>query len=890
MLLRRLKNRIIESDLELHDKLFVLLSGVALLALIIIFFVGIIIGETGTDLLMLGGAILIAGLLSMFAIVKRKIGIMAGLFSFIIVFFLLPVTFFTGGAIFGGGPLWFVFAILFISLTLRRKVKLIFLHALIFVSAACYAFAYKYPSYVTSHDYTMAYLDSFISLLLIMSSISIMITFVTKLYTLENEKAEARKKEIEELNASQNHFFSSMSHEIRTPINTIIGLNEMILREDVSAEVAEDAANIQSASKMLLHLINDILDMSKLESGKMQLNMDSYNIGDMLSDVVGMLWIRAKDKGLEFHVDLEPDMPSGYLGDEVRIKQILINVINNSIKYTKTGSVTLSIQCAKQDNGMANVIFTVTDTGIGIKKENIPYLFTAFKRVEEDRNKYIEGTGLGLSIVKQFVDMMGGKITVNSVYTKGSTFIIEIPQKIVDEESVGEFGLENRAAMQMRETYHRSFEAPSARVLVVDDNASNLMVVKKLLRDTLVKIDTVESGKEALEKTLEIEYNVIFMDHMMPEMDGIECLKKIRAQAGGRCKQSKIVALTANSGADNQQLYVREGFDGYLLKPISGEAIEQELYRQLPREMVVVSDDDAAILEESTAWMQKHNKKTDVVITTESVADIPKSLLKKHNIAVIPYLVETEAGLFEDGFEIESHGLISYMNRDNNLAWTKAPSVDEHEAFFAEQLAKANNVIHMSISKKVNNSGCEIAMEAAGIFENVTVFDTGNLSSGQGIMVLEACRMAEEGMPVDKILANLERMKSKIHSNFIVDNMDYLAKSGQVGEYLSSIAKAFNVHPVMLLHNGKMSVGGFYFGSRERAWRKYINRMVNKMSTADKKYLFVTYVGLSQKDIEEIRSIIANRLNFENVYFQKASPAIAVNCGPETFGLLYMDE
>jgi DegV family protein with EDD domain len=393
-----------------------------------------------------------------------------------------------------------------------------------------------------------------------------------------------------------------------------------------------------------------------------------------------------------------------------------------------------------------------------------------------------------------------------------------------------------------------------------------------------------------LEKTLEKEYNVIFMDHMMPEMDGIECLKKIRSQAGGRCKQSKIVALTANAGSDNQQLYVREGFDGYLLKPVSGEAIEHELYRQLPRDVVIVSDEDVAILEESTAWMQTHNKKVDVVITTESVADIPKALLKKHNIAVIPHLVETEDGLFEDGFEIESHGLISYMNKGDNVAWTKAPSIEAHEAFFAEQLAKANNVIHISLSSKVNNSGCDVAMEAAGIFENVTVFDTGHLSSGQGIMVLEACRMAEEGMSVDEIIPRLEKLRSKIHSNFIVENMDYLAKSGQMGEYVSSIANAFNVHPVMILRAGKMVVGGFYFGSRERAWRKYINRMIGKMGSANKRYLFVTYVGLTQKDIAEIKEILANRVHFDNVYFQKASPAIAVNSGPGTFGLLYMDE
>ena len=889
MLYKKIRKMILESDLNLENKLFALLSGVAIVSMVVIFFVGIGIGESFTDLLMLGGAIIIAGLLFAFAILKGKISIMAGVFSFIIVFFLLPVTFFTGGGIYGGGPLWFVFAILFTSLTLKRRLRRFFYVAQLLIIAACYGFAYHHPTYVTMHSNKVAYMDSFISLVLIMTAITIMITFVTRLYQLENDKAESRKREIEELNASQNHFFSSMSHEIRTPINTIIGLNEMILREDVSTEVAEDAANIQSASKMLLHLINDILDMSKLESGQMTLSNEPYNIGDMLSDVVGMLWIRAKEKGLEFHVDLQPDMPAGYLGDEVRMKQILINVINNSIKYTKAGSVTLSIQCERKDDGMANLIYTIADTGIGIKKENIPYLFTAFKRVDEERNKYIEGTGLGLSIVKQFVDIMGGKITVNSVYTKGSTFVIEIPQKITDENAVGEFGIENRAALKERKVYHKSFEAPEARVLVVDDNMSNLMVVTKLLRDTRVMIDTVESGAAALLKTLEREYHVIFMDHMMPEMDGIECLKRIRSQAGGRCKNAKVVALTANAGAENKALYDREGFDGYLLKPVSGEAVEYELYRQLPRDLVIVTDNDAAILEESMAWMHEHKKKIAVAITTESVADIPKALVKKHNIAIIPHMVETDDGVFEDGFEIDANGLISYMSK-NNAAWTKAPRIEEHEAFFAEQLENANNVIHLSITDKVNHSGCATAREAAGIFDNVTVFDTEHLSGGQGLMTLEACRMAEEGMSAEDIIENLKVMRTKVHTSFVVNSMDYLSRSGQVNPHTADIANAFSVHPVLVMRSGYMKVGGFYFGSRERSWKKYIDKVIRGMENADHKTLFVLYVGLSQRELNVVKEMIGDRVQFDNVYFQKASPAIAVNCGPGSFGLIYMDK
>ena len=253
--------------------------------------------------------------------------------------------------------------------------------------------------------------------------------------------AERQRKEIEMLNKSQNSFFSNMSHEIRTPINTIIGLNEMILREDVSEEVVEDAVNIKAAGKLLLNLINDILDMSKFQSGSMQLLIEPYHTGDMLSDIVGMLWIRAKDKKLDFNVDVSPDIPAELVGDEVRIKQILINVINNAIKYTKEGSVSLTVQCEINADKTCKMIYMVSDTGIGIKSEDIPYLFSAFKRVDETTTKHIEGTGLGLSIVKQLVDIMGGKITVNSVYKKGSTFIIEIPQRIESDGSVVKYVL-----------------------------------------------------------------------------------------------------------------------------------------------------------------------------------------------------------------------------------------------------------------------------------------------------------------------------------------------------------------------------------------------------------------------------------------------------------------
>ena len=707
--------------------------------------------------------------------------------------------------------------------------------------------------------------------------------YTIRINTLTFEK---QKKEIDDLNKAQNRFFSSMSHEIRTPINTIIGLNEMILREKVSDEVAEDAANIRAASNMLLHLINDILDMSKISSGQMKLTPVAYRPGDMLSDLVGMLWLRAREKGLDLHVEIAPDIPSELYGDEVRIKQILINVLNNAIKYTKKGSVTLSIQCNGINDGKADIVYSVKDTGIGIRKESIPYLFTAFKRVDEETNRYIEGTGLGLSIVKELTELMGGSVTVNSVYTQGSTFVVEIPQIVNDYSEIGNINLEEKHKSNMSGNYKCSFEAPKARVLAVDDNESNLLVIRKLLRDTKVGLDTVDSGAAALEMTLERAYDVIFMDHLMPEMDGIEAFHAIRNQVGGMSREAKVVALTANAGTDMRKLYSDEGFDGYLVKPVSSREIEAELMRLLPDDLVTVTSADDNIIENSMLWLDDHKKKRAIAITTESVADIPSELLSKYGIAVIPHKVATEDGVFADGLEIDSDGLLDYM-RENTVVTTHVPTVKEHEDFFAKALSSANNIIHLTVSTRVNNSGYDEAKEGAAAFDNVVVFDSRHLSSGQGILAIEACRLASEGLSVGEILNRLTFFRNNIHTNFIVDNLDYLARSGQVSLRLASVFKALMCHPVINMKNGRMSTSEFYFGSRYHAWNRYINRCLANVTDIDTKMLFITYVGLSKKDIDLIRNIVEKRVHFENVYVQKASPAIAVNAGPGTFGLLY---
>ncbi len=713
--------------------------------------------------------------------------------------------------------------------------------------------------------------------------VKMFLQFSYRSYYIYNE---IQKKEISDLNTAQNHFFSSMSHEIRTPINTIIGLNEMTLRENVSDEVAENSVNIRAAGNILLHLINDILDMSKISSGQMNLSLSSYHPGDMLSDIVGMMWIRCKEKGLDFHVEVSPDIPAELYGDEVRIKQILINLLNNAIKYTQKGSVTLSIQCRDVGEGNALIEYYVTDTGMGIKKENIPYLFDSFKRVDEDKNKYIEGTGLGLSIVKQLTELMGGSVSVNSVYTSGSTFVVSIPQKVTDSKSIGKISFEEKRKRNQSGNYKCSFEAPEAKILAVDDNASNLLVITKLLRDTRVLVDTAESGRRALEMTLLKNYDLILMDHMMPEMDGIECMHKIRDQVGGLSRDAKVIALTANAGSEDRKLYAKEGFDGYIVKPINSSELENELIRLLPQNLVTIMGTDDDIVEQSIQWMEGNTRKKSIIITTESVADIPRVLKERYNILTIPHKVETESGIFADSEEVDSDGLLEYINSDGKVI-THEPSVEEHEEFFAKALLSASNVIHISVSSRVAHSGYDNAVAAARSFDNVTVFDTSHLSSGQGIIAIEASILASEGLSVGEIIRRLSTFRLSVKTSFIVDSLDFLAKSGQIGKKVAAVGDALMFHPVIDMIGGKMVTNRFFFGTRHHAWGRYISSTLVNVSDIDKKNLFITYVGLTRKELDYIVDMVEKRVHFENVYFQKAAPSISVNCGPGTFGILF---
>ncbi len=399
-------------------------------------------------------------------------------------------------------------------------------------------------------------------------------------------KSEKKKQEAIVAREAQAKFLANMSHEIRTPINAVIGMDEMILRECDDADIREYAGNIKRASNMLLGLVNDILDFSKIESGQFELVEEEYDLVPLIKDEKLILSTRAGGKPISIIVEVDSNLPSRLVGDELRIKQIITNLISNAVKYTKEGSVTLKVFYEWIGADIIKLCFSVTDTGIGIKKEDISKLFDNFKRLEIDKNRNIQGTGLGLSIAKQLTELMNGDIVVVSEYGKGSKFTLSIPQKVVDRKPIGDIEDILNSTSANETTQSGIFVAPEAKILIVDDNAMNLSVIKALLKQTQIKVDTATSGKECLKMTSHKKYDMILLDHMMPELDGVATLKIMRDDKNNPNRNGIIIALTANAVAGCREMYLEYGFTDYFSKPIQADKFDEMLLKYLPNDLI----------------------------------------------------------------------------------------------------------------------------------------------------------------------------------------------------------------------------------------------------------------------------------------------------------------
>ncbi len=452
----------------------------------------------------------------------------------------------------------------------------------------------------------------------------LILSIIHQLYAVK----EAQKETAMAIRASEtkSNFLANISHEIRTPMNAILGMDEMILRESRGNEkITKYASDIKSAGNMLLAIINDVLDLSKIESGKAELISVDFDTCSVINDIINITRKRAEDKGLSDTFDAAPDIPRRMSGDEIRVRQIMLNIINNAVKYTEKGGVEIYVETAREDveeadqGGTVTLVVTVKDTGIGIKEEDLGNLFQPFDRLEQTKNRNIEGTGLGLNIADKYIQMMGGRIDVSSVYGEGSVFTARIPLGIVDDTPIGDFTDAIRQRREEPEEYRTEVIAPNARALVIDDNEMNLEVISGLMESTQVKVDTALSGPEGMEKMEERRYDIIFLDQMMPGMDGVTTLAHMRSRFDMR--GVSVIALTADAVVGAREFYLEKGFDDYLSKPVKGDALEKMLIRHLPSGMLLTREDIERIsAAEEKRRLDNEKLKSVIVVDPDSNA------------------------------------------------------------------------------------------------------------------------------------------------------------------------------------------------------------------------------------------------------------------------------
>lgn len=561
----------------------------------------------------------------------------------------------------------------------------------------------------TAFDYFIKYAFGYTLECILLFLISLTVIRYEKMLIEEVKGEESKRKKAELENKQKSEFLAEMSHEIRTPINAVMGMNEMILRETSDKSITAYANTIKSAGKSLLMIVNDILDFSKIQSGKLEIVNEEYDTFNSWLDTINLYGSQVSGKGLDFEIQISENIPERLKGDEYRIKQVVGNLLSNSIKYTEKGFVNLRVdfEFDENDDTKGDMVVSVIDSGIGIKFDDIPKLFKDYGRVDIEKNRKIEGTGLGLKICKQLVEMMDGELTVSSVYGEGSVFSIRFPQTVISKNPIGCFEerfVEDDAKTEKNENKVRVI-AKDADILIVDDNDMNIMVAENLLKKCEARIDSVMSGLLCIEAVVKKHYDIIFLDHMMPDMDGIETLHKLREAYSDYVKGTSIVVLTANAIKGAKEKYLEEGFDDYISKPISTEELDRILMENLPANKVFVEDgpvkeqinmdggfsgyakynldidkalelmdgEMAIFLEMVDVFIKDKPGKREKMVNALNAGDMP-------NYAILVHALKSNArtvGAFVLGNMAYAEELES---KANNIAFIEA----DHEALFAE--------------------------------------------------------------------------------------------------------------------------------------------------------------------------------------------------------------
>jgi signal transduction histidine kinase/ActR/RegA family two-component response regulator len=596
-MLKKIKDALkflIREELEIQHRLMNIILSVGTVALLVCIVFDFLVG-TGARTFWILLLLMVSFLLALYlANVRNKPDAASIILGVAANYILMPMLYFTEGGKESAMPMWLMVAALFIWLIVRGWPCLLIYIGDVILYGSLIMIEYYHPELVMPMaDRKMEHVDYIFAIAATVLMFGIIFKFQSRIYEQKRKQLEEKEKELTELNASleaaneaKSDFLARMSHEIRTPINAVIGMDEMILRESNERDILDYATNIESASHTLLSLINDILDFSKIESGLMKVIPDEYEIYSLLNDCYSMLKIRAGNKGLKLNLEYNADLPARLYGDEIRIRQVITNLLTNAVKYTDEGSITFRVDFQGRDEGSIDLIVSVKDTGRGISEQGLESIFDSFQRADEKKNRNIEGTGLGLAITKQLVDLMGGSIHVESTPGEGSVFTVVIPQDIRSDEKLGSLSERLNGKKSSGENYRESFRAPGAKILVVDDVAVNHKVVKLLLKKTGIRIETADSGPECLEKYGSDHYDMILLDHMMPDMDGIEVLNRMAESEKYKEERTPVIALTANAVLGAEKEYLDAGFDDYLTKPVQGADLERIILKYLPPELV----------------------------------------------------------------------------------------------------------------------------------------------------------------------------------------------------------------------------------------------------------------------------------------------------------------
>lgn len=828
---------------------------------------------------------IVMGLIVRVLLKKGKTDIAILMVGSLIAFVMFPVSFFFNGGIHGGASIWFTVPFIYSYLLLSVKKRKIFLGLVLLDDVLVFLLAYFHPEYIVPMDNVcLAYVDTFFSIIIVGICMGGIIRFQIRLYQAESSLAFQQKEKIEKLSNSREQFFASMSHELRSPINSIVGLNELIMRETGNVKVQEYSRDIFQTSRILLNLINDILDFSQIEVQKMNIVKLPYDTKNMFQEILDMITVRMQEKDLEFRVQVDETLPKKLIGDKKRIQQILLNLLTNAVKYTKEGSVTLIVNGERLGEQKVRMTISVEDTGIGIKKENLDFLYDAFRRISEENNAKIEGSGLGLAITKQLVGLMGGEIKVDSIYTKGSKFTVILNQEIEDETPIEDVNFMSHQ-MEQLDKYVPTFQAAEGRILIVDDSMVNLKIITKLLSETKMQIDTAISGEEGLQRTKEKFYHVILLDNRMSGMSGSRTCREIRRQENGLCRDSEIILCTAELADVAQKIVEENGFSGYLEKPLDGIRLERMILEYLPEDLVEQCEKRQIYEQKEVTFF--HRRKKKICITTDSICDLPEEILEKYQVRVLNLHIKTNLGRFADTKEINVDSIKSRLERQEGDVVPDSITVKEFEEFFADALTEAEEVIHISMAK-YSGEVYSKAVAAAKSFDHVQVVDSGHVSCGQGLLVVKAAKKMAEGATKEQLLSYIEIQKNQIVSTILLPSAKVIFSHGYMNRLMMKLCEKFNCRPVLATKQSRMRLVSMRRGKLDRAWKGFIRSEFRNKKNIDKELLIINHTGCSVNQMAFFRHEVEKEMTFEKMIVEKASVATACSAGLYVVGMAFM--